>query len=261
MLSAPAASRPSTASSPSSSPFTDRLSTPGRLSTMKKDWRPIRSMRAPPSSASSGREITWAAPNVVRSSILTASLATPLSPCSATRKRPARPSILNVAVAFVPVLPNDAGSSASDARSMTGVTRPAKRRSWSAGSRGKSLDQRHHAIERVSVEVERHGAAGRLPPGVDAPFRRQCGAGEVGDREPLDLEPVGIDAHADIGLLYLDASKRGAADLQRQGALARPIEIGVAQHRPGKCVNAVDIDLGRGQRGVETRRTVGAVQE
>ena len=164
----------------------------------------------------------------------------PVSPCSATRKLPARPSILNLAIAWVPVLPCAAGSSVRDPRSL----------------RGEFLDQRRHAFKRARVEVERDGAAWRLRSGIDAPFGRQRDAAEIGDSQLVNIEAVGIDPHFYVGLLHLDSSHRSPTDLQRQGAFTRPIEFGLAHDRLGDRMNAVDIDLGRRQRGVQPRRPV-----
>ena len=118
------------------------------------------------------------------------------------------------------------------------------------------LDDRHDPAERARVKVECHRAARRLRPGVDPPFDRERGAAEIGDGEPLDLEPVGIDPRVDIGVLRLDAGDRSTGDLERERAFARPIERRVAEHGLGESMDAVEIDVGRGERGVEPRRPV-----
>ena len=51
------------------------------------------------------------------------------------------------------------------------------------------------------------------------------------------------------------AMKR-AADLERQRAFARPVETGAAEHGLGERMDAVEVDLRRGQRSIEPRRPV-----
>ncbi len=122
--------------------------------------------------------------------------------------------------------------------------------------RRKLVDQRQHAVERARIEVERHGAARRVPPGIDTAFDRERGTAEIGDRDLLDVDSAGVDAHADIGLLRLDAADHGARELERERALAWPIEGTVAKHGLGERVSAVDVDVGGIECRVEPRRPV-----
>ncbi len=124
--------------------------------------------------------------------------------------------------------------------------------------RSKLLEQYRHALERARIEVERHGATRRWSPRIDAALGRQRHAADIGDGQLVDLETVGIDPHSHVGLLDLDAAEHGTADLQRQGAFARSVEIGVAQDRLCDRLNTVDIELGRRQCGFDAGRSVAA---
>ena len=127
-LSAPAASWPSTARSPSSAPFIAKVRRAGRLSTTRKRSRPRSSISVEPSSASNrAPRFTLAAARPASFSSVRASRAAPASPCSATRNVPARASSLIFAVTAP--LSAVAGSSPSAARKVSGVKRPAERRS------------------------------------------------------------------------------------------------------------------------------------
>ena len=131
MLSEPAASWPSMASSPSSGPLAVSVNRPGRLSATTKRSSPMSSTRAAPSSPSRRPlTFTFAPASAARLSSLRASPAAPASPSSAIRKAPARPTILNLP--FAAAAPVALGSTASEARNTSGVRRPAERRSWSA---------------------------------------------------------------------------------------------------------------------------------
>ena len=156
MPSAPAASWPSTASSPSSGPFAVNVSRPGPLSATTKRSSPTSSTRAAPSSpARRALTFTFVAASAARLSRLRASPAAPASPSSATRNAPARPTILNLPVAL--------GSITSEARNTSGVRRPAERRSCSAAcganfSKAAVTPSRPRA-SRSSVNAPRGGCA------------------------------------------------------------------------------------------------------
>ena len=153
-------------------------------------------------------------------------------------------------------MPAAPASTASEARRLTGVRRAAERRRRSAAC-GANFSS--SAITPSSARASRSSVSaprGECVLGVDPAFDRERRAAEIGDREPLDFEPARIDPHVHVGLLRLDAGDRGAGDLERERAFARPIERGVAEHRLGECMHAVEVDVGRRERGVEPRRAV-----
>src|SRR5262249_62368518 len=79
---------------------------------------------------------------------------------------------------------------------------------------------------------------------------------EVGDGKPRNLKAIRVAAHVDLSLFRLDPGDERARNFERERALARPVERGIAEHRLGNGLNAVEIDFRRGERGIESRRPV-----
>ena len=125
-----------------------------------------------------------------------------------------------------------------------------------ARRRSDFLHQRDDAVQRPRVDLERERAARRTRCGIDPSFDRQRRSAEVGDGEPRDLEAVRVAAHLHLSLLRLDPGDERARNLQRERALTRPIEGGIAEHRLGNGLDAVEIDFRCAQRGLESRRPV-----
>ena len=114
--------------------------------------------------------------------------------------------------------------------------------------------QRRHPGEPLRLEPERDRAAPRRRAGIDASAGGERRAAEVGDREPLDQETARIELQVGGRALGLDAGVARAAEVERERDLARPPERAAGERLVGERDRAVEIDLGRGQRGVEPRR-------
>src|SRR5262249_27866999 len=86
------------------------------------------------------------------------------------------------------------------------------------------LDQRRNAVERAGIEVERDAATRCLGAGIDVPVHRQRGAAEVPDHEASDVEAAAVELDVDVGAPRFDAGDGSTAGIERELALARPLE-------------------------------------
>ena len=109
------------------------------------------------------------------------------------------------------------------------------------------------AVCRVSKSMNQRAARCRGAR-VDTPARRNRAAAEIGDRQAVDLQTVGIEFQPDARVARVDAGEAGATDIGGDGHVARPLDGGAGKQRLAEAERGVDVEFGRVERGIELGR-------